>query len=83
MFGGNVPAINWTNGPAPKVCSRCEPHKEYHVKLELQLLLPEDNEARVREAIDIRKEQIAKAIRETLNGRDAKLNKWTARAFKG
>ena len=81
--GFTVPTISWTNGKPPLVCSRCEPHKEYHVKLDLQILLPEENAAKVREAIDKAKLDLAHAARLILNGKDAKLNNWTARAFRG
>ena len=77
--GSTIPHIYWTAGKPPKVCQHCEPHKEYHIKLDFQVLLPEENEARVREIIDKAKIELAGAIRLVLGGRDAKLNKWTAR----
>ena len=78
-----IRGISWTNGKPPLVCSRCEPHQEYHVQLDLQILLPEENAAKVRETIAKAKLDLAYAARLILNGKDAKLNKWTASVFKG
>ena len=80
MFGGTVASINWTNGPPPKVCPKCNPHKEYHIKLDFNILLPLKNAARVREAIDKAKHDLAGALRICLEGRDAQLTKWSVRA---
>jgi len=83
MIGGTVPSINWTNGVPPKFCSRCEQHHEYRVKLDISLLLPEGNSARVREMIKARKIELESVIARVLNARDSKINEYTARPFKG
>ena len=83
MIGGTVPSINWTNGPPPKFCSRCEQHHEYRVKLDISLLLPEDNSARVKELVLARKTQLESAIAHVLNARDSQLNECTARPLGG
>lgn len=80
--GHTIRGISWTNSKPPEVCPRCEPHQEYHIKLDLQILLPEGNAAKVRETIDKAKLDLACAVRLILNGRDSKLNNWTARAFR-
>jgi len=72
--GSTIKHISWTNGPAPKFCTRCEPHQEYTVMLDLSLLLPHGNTSRVREAITRDKELIAQAVVKALEGRDGKLN---------
>jgi len=77
--GVDEDGVRWFIGPPPKVCLRCEPHKEYRIKLDFQVLLPEENEARVREAIDKVKVELAEVVRTELGGRDAQLSKWTVR----
>ena len=79
MFGGTVPSINWTNSPPPKTCPKCNPHKEYHIKLDFNVLLPEANAAKVREAIEKAQRDLAGALRICLDARDARLNNWSAK----
>jgi hypothetical protein len=89
MFGGTIASINWTNGTTPGHCPRCEPQKEYRVKLELSILLPETHSNTVREAIEYHSDAIAEAVRVILARKskscvgDAKLDKYTVSPKKG
>lgn len=82
MFGGTVASIQWTNGKPPEVCPKCDPHKEYRIKLDFSVLLPYRNSALVREAIEKAKGDLAGAIRICLDSRDTKLNSCTARPLR-
>ena len=87
IAGHKFRGIRWTNGTTPAHCSRCEPCREYRIKLELSILLPEDHSNKVREAIEDHADNIAAAVSTVLGRKscvgDAKLDKYTVSPKKG